>query len=1169
MITSGSLHTTEVTPMALKIEDLPDYFSFKKLAASLWQEHNTCHGASIMVGAGFTRSAAYTEDVKEKIPLWPDLSKKLAIELGTGSTDPLRLAEEYSAYFGKRALRDFINKEINDDIWEPGELYSLLLGLPWTEVLTTNWDTLLEKASKEVNQPIYNIVSKQEDLSYARSPRIVKLHGTIGQAQDLIFTQENYRKYPDENAAFVNFARQVFIENELCLIGFSGDDPNFIQWTGWVRDQLTNHSRRIYLVGALNLSPAKRKYLETINVAPIDLYELVSDYDDPDTSHKKAITLFLQGLVDLKPQNQWEWQPMPIENADTIAHKLAQLEKSRKNYPGWLVCPGDVRWLLQTQLHDFSLLTPSLLVTYDPKMVEKLLYEVAWNYSITFQIIDTWLVDELLKVCDPALPSVLTKRQQLEIALLLLKNSRWSDCAEDVESKVIEILEREARHWPECKNELLFHTALVARDKFNFDELRTLAEQIETSDCTWKLKKASLLVEVAKFSESAALVTEAYQDLLIQHRKDPSSVYILSRLMWAEFLLPNFDKRKISDTEKKCDPWDHIQQLKNKALSFYDKQQKKKDIEPSFEPGLFKRNSDTIILSNEIHPLLIFEGISNSVGMPVRIEDKNFCPDILSKLAMLELENVGAAGCFVLALRAAHDENDVVLKKVFSRTKIACLTPNEVDHLLDCCLKGVTFWKELLLQVGSSDTLKLHILSRLRVFLEALARTSIRSTGERAKEIFLFATDLGKNDKLQHPWLFDCLDHLIQYSLKSVPKSQHFDLLPASLSFPFQPNSQDFLKKWPTPIINDPGERQIPSRMDRLISQTIEGVGSTTLATKTSALVRLLPLYKANFLTESECKELSKQIWKESLDFKKLPSTGLLESALLEFPSESPEKVKELVYKHLFETEDWFNESRLQSMINISYSKNIKDCFSPDYALKNFKTFVAWRPTKPRKSFFGAPNDSYLTDLISSALTYSIVPALSDTMFTKENFTKLCCFYTEVEAPAVLCALPYFGHTNKDFVGDVEGFIRGGLQDKDAKKVGSAARSLLIWRELGDSEEANQLIERFVYFVGVYGSSALTNLLWVVEQMCEKEFLSQKNLFSLSTTLPIIFDSFQYREVVDASYDSVNISLTRAACVRLANKVNKKCSAKTEELIHLIEKSQTDALPEVRFALQN
>ncbi|MBN9070114.1 MAG: SIR2 family protein, partial [Rhizobiales bacterium] len=50
----------------------------------------------------------------------------------------------------------------------------------------------------------------------------------------VVISEDDYRTYPQRRAAFVNTARQVFIENELCLLGFSGDDPNFLQWAGWV-----------------------------------------------------------------------------------------------------------------------------------------------------------------------------------------------------------------------------------------------------------------------------------------------------------------------------------------------------------------------------------------------------------------------------------------------------------------------------------------------------------------------------------------------------------------------------------------------------------------------------------------------------------------------------------------------------------------------------------------------------------------------------------------------------------------------------------------------------------------------------------------------------------------------------------------------------------------------
>ncbi|WP_232625487.1 SIR2 family NAD-dependent protein deacylase [Pectobacterium parmentieri] len=517
-----------------------------------------------------------------------------------------------------------------------------MLELPWSEVLTTNWDTLLERASTDVHHPVYNIVSKQEDLSSARSPRIVKLHGTIDVTDDLIFTQEDYRKYTQYHAAFVNFSRQVFIENELCLLGFSGDDPNFLQWAGWVRDNLVAHSRRIYLVGALGLNSSKRKYLESINIAPIDLEDLVTDYDEPDTKHLEATKLFIQSLQNLKPKPAWEWRPTQLlcstlakyertkrhqdsaYGAKLLEEQLPILKEYRISYPSWLVCPHHTRWELQNQIQD-PWPTQKILSHMTADSRARLLYEVTWHHGKTYEVIPFWLAQELLTVCNPSEPCSLAKKQQLEIALLLLKNTRWMDKkeAEPIIQITNTILEQGIKYWPESNNELAYHYALVARDAFDYVALEKFSEKITSDDSVWKLRKASLLAELGKFDKGEELVAEAYRELLIQDRNDRNSIHILSRLARAHWLIRGikfltqgeFKTFPSRYHEPKCSPWDHIEHIRSQITKALDNQQKQRAIEPSFEPGYYKDNSDTVIFNNELHPLLLLEGIISTVGI--------------------------------------------------------------------------------------------------------------------------------------------------------------------------------------------------------------------------------------------------------------------------------------------------------------------------------------------------------------------------------------------------------------------------------------------------------------------------------------------------------------------------------------------------------------------------
>ena len=190
----------------------------------------------------------------------------------------LKLADEVQAAFGRPALNRVLREAIPDLEHKPSSFHIDLLNLPWTDVFTTNYDTLLERASTSVASWKYDVVLNQGDLVHSEKPRIIKLHGSFQSHRPFIITEDDYRRYPREFAAFVNTVRQTLLENTICLVGFSGDDPNFLQWIGWIRDNLdSGDSPRIYLIGVFNLSGARKKLLEQRNIALIDMSECKDD----------------------------------------------------------------------------------------------------------------------------------------------------------------------------------------------------------------------------------------------------------------------------------------------------------------------------------------------------------------------------------------------------------------------------------------------------------------------------------------------------------------------------------------------------------------------------------------------------------------------------------------------------------------------------------------------------------------------------------------------------------------------------------------------------------------------------------------------------------------------------------------------------------------------------
>jgi NAD-dependent SIR2 family protein deacetylase len=171
-----------------------------------------------MVGAGFSLNAEPLAGTHSRFPDWRELARAMfdglpprasdteeSCERRFNSASPLRIASEYEAEFGPRKLELLIRERIPNLDYQPGELHRLLLQLPWADVFTTNYDTLLERT--EVNGRAYQPVARPSELTTAFAPRIVKLHGTLPLGP-LILSEEDYRTYPREFAPFVNCVRE-------------------------------------------------------------------------------------------------------------------------------------------------------------------------------------------------------------------------------------------------------------------------------------------------------------------------------------------------------------------------------------------------------------------------------------------------------------------------------------------------------------------------------------------------------------------------------------------------------------------------------------------------------------------------------------------------------------------------------------------------------------------------------------------------------------------------------------------------------------------------------------------------------------------------------------------------------------------------------------------------
>ena len=254
----------------------PDQSHIDQIRDELWKRPSR---ATVMVGSGFSRNASSVIPGADPPPTLQDIRRSLFKELyprgSHGGSDREcvnakhselgsfpSLAQEYEIAFGRTRLYQFFKRLIRDDELRPANVHKRFIRLPWRDIFTTNWDTLLEKSLDSIPDRGYSILQNKDEIPLSDQTRIVKLHGSFPANFPLICTQEDYRTYPLKFAPFVNTVQQAMMETVFLLVGFSGDDQNFIQWTGWVRDNLGESAPKIYLAGWLNLSTHRRRMLE-------------------------------------------------------------------------------------------------------------------------------------------------------------------------------------------------------------------------------------------------------------------------------------------------------------------------------------------------------------------------------------------------------------------------------------------------------------------------------------------------------------------------------------------------------------------------------------------------------------------------------------------------------------------------------------------------------------------------------------------------------------------------------------------------------------------------------------------------------------------------------------------------------------------------------------------
>ena len=908
------------------------YPYLNEIAERLFSRH-----AAVMIGSGFSRNAEPHSSSSPKFPDWSALGDIFYENLhGTRPDADVRylsvpeLAHEVEAATGRTSLNRLLQNAIPDQQYEPSKLHMELLGLPWTEVFTTNYDTLLERTCRFLTSQRYDIVRSQDSLVYSEKPRIIKLHGSIDSDGPYIVTDEDYRCYPEQYAPFVNTVRQALLENTLCLIGFSGNDPNFLQWIGWLHDNLGRpKSPKIYLISSSRFSDSQKRLLGSRNIVSIDM----SEYSDitPD-DHKAGLERFINYLKEKESEfSMPSWPPMDVKvqyelSMDQIRNLVKKWREQRNSYPGWVVLPADGRQRLWYS-------TPTRWTSKDqfPEYLDlQFVFELVWRMEKCLCPIDdqiSFIEATIKRYDDPGLstgsvtvehglgprpPSSEEVRDMCHYLVLATMRYYREEGFLDRWDRVREyVSERISKMSPEHRARFYYEQALSALFKLDIQQLNKRLEEWPVDDDLpfWEAKRAALLAEIGDVSDASMTLERSLSTIRSRSNLKPvvddyslasqeSIVMVLLKsVRLAKSLLSTtsnreFTRRWHSLKQYNCDPWGDLDFFQ----SVLDRQPKPQVQRIwSFDIGYITNRRSFVAGNKEVLNAYQFLLFCEETGIPFRIDGCS----IATKGAAEALSRIGAHKPSLAMASLVRIGDRKVVEGIFNRSSIARFKTSEVDGLVNRYLESLERYSA---GIASSD------IQIAKVVPEIISRLCCRCSDKIKEKVTDFLIHLYRSpDRTRYKGI----SRLLQKVIEALSINHLVEMLPRLLKFPILCDLDRFLRREyrnPFSYLDTVRDVHLDQPIDReYLKDYVDGARSYDAIRRQWSIFTLDWLYSVGGLDQQTTDEFAEALWCR-LDGHGLPEvTEYYRSAFLSLPhtgdQEPIEPFKIWFFKQQFPTQ--------------------------------------------------------------------------------------------------------------------------------------------------------------------------------------------------------------------------------------------------------------------------
>ena len=1154
-------------------QSLPDYPAFEAFARALWNEE-----AAVMVGAGFSRACEREPDCPIP-PIWSTFQAELEAALGyKKNTGPsaLRIAQEYQTLHGNDGLDRLILRLVTDDRWTPGQLHKQLMELPWRDVLTTNWDTLLERTEPETPDRIYGCVQTIKDIGHKSRPRIVKLHGSLPSYKPFIFTEDEFRTYPTQNAPFVNLAQQVMLENELCLIGFSGKDPNFLAWSGWVRDTLGVSARRIRFVGALNLPPVSRSLLESRYVTPIDLWPLVSHLH-VNQRHEMALKLFFDALAAAKPKSPFVWQMMtnehamlrdaPDEKRGTRKQMADVWAQERHTYPGWIVGP-------RKETGNRSGLFPRL--QSKPETSESHLrfaMERIWRHKCA----GFWLYHPDLMEADTHYEDAskeLATEDRIELCVTVAAELRRF---QDWNAWQIWMARLAAIDDPKAKLHFSYETAQKALLDWDDEAVLQASRSLKCKEPIWMMRRARLLANLHEHRQAAELYQAAL--LSIRHKllAASKSPWLISLEGWASMFhrMSNWvlsedpfsspkdesDETRLRLTEAKADPWDTISRLERLASDRIHRNRRESERWVLyFEPGRYGPGGTIQDGENEC-PFYGLTEVIERTGAPESIaKDHVFSIRLETAFRAITERNENDLMTFLARYRGSDEK---LLNWVLPRMQVARLSRRAIEKLISGIPKRIDRLLAMNDRYGGN--------SHLAFLLELLARVIVRVEPETALKIYRRGVKWLEGTAIWWGGYRAC-GKVLRAAIEPMKEVQRMEALEIALELktPSEAVANGAGSHWPELFDgfshDDFSSFILSAGRAARVEQLIALIGSGTSLDRDRAIRRLHFLHGAKKLTVQQQNDLEDAIWARTGDLGWPSETELPHWIFLDLPGK--DRAESLFHEHTIRV---VTESEVSGDMLMNLRAGL-DFASRDVSKEFIVGFtrkcLAWVPIDTtRYSKISLATSGVIGENLATAhemgklLAWNLLPRLRLDEIPNDLTDQLIASETLEKNPYLVAIACQLARLWPDRIEQFFGAIRLAFASRDPYRVFPAFVALTQFcQDAADHKVQAEVKAILLLACEQRMQPGLSMALALLGNLIVHGALEPDEQAKLAGLLPIILEEYRYDQEALEVPSQADLPLVRQQVLRLTCRL----SGDFGELRKLRDELSNDPLPEVR-----